>query len=715
MYMSLISGQNYFSFINMIQKMCLESQIQIKNEKGFDALLKEQIPRYSVPALEVKKEISKYVVNKLVLYVAARQSNVEFLADVYLNKWTKKLDAKITRKMESLSSGGKQKEISLDDKIQKIMHKIVKNQEWPEISLEIAEATEKALTDKLQNIIAKDLVFSHFHKKVTAAPQHVVCFSGNLELARQEQYLINKYEHLIEEISFSNDLKKSVTDKHMSVYLSRYKHAKLLDISECLTLAPKCLSYGHPLIEKIILTGASIHTNAVPRAVFPSLVEVVQESYFSVKEIDCERRKRLGIHGNSSIWNYSWEELKLILEQADTIITDENRIETRLLEKFRTDPCKAGIETLLSYKVNCGKIKRNSKGWNFSKQEKYPVKMVRAFVTYLTQSSQDLLNPELMKLLLEMVFDPKECIEAKNLINEYFLAELTLTLDTAFSFGEGFNTETRSIKGRTEYLTTYDMQRKRLLLCMMEEKKCAFPGSYLQEVHEVMTNLVKQLLQKRENSYGDATHYMLRSLNELYLHMLHHVRYDDSSCKPFEEGTKNPYNLYLNHAFGMFRSNNPFYSDSLGQTLACVFVQKMPLAARETILREILAGCEDYVSSTQYALPKIIIGVLFVPEDVPTYDKESYVLRYLKDYKGVFSEKISQELKDEYWAALLKGKLGGYCPELIDGLAAYYKLKTTPQDKKQQIMELFNAISKKSIKPAVSLADYTRKVRTKLS
>lgn len=697
--MSSISGKDYVSFLNSIQSTCLESSIQIKNKQQFEALLLSQKALEFLTKIDYcdVEKVTTFVKSYLILFTAASNQGLNDLATFCLKKWQVYLAEKIQKKISSKFPQPKQKfpsqpeiifasyptQEAFEEKLQKLINKI----QWA--AFKDPNKAENELMKALESPLAKEIIYRHFQKKEPEnVPDHIFPIIGVTNPDVEYYFLIQKYSPKMKEISFGNAL-KHVKDNDISFYMRRFAFAEKLDLTDCKKVTKQCVSQGHPKIKQIVLTGTSIKEEDVPKDKYPSLESVIQEKFVNMIALETNKFSK-----------YAWQELKSYFDSAD-IVKAEN-IEYYLMNKFKNDRSPAGIEALISYINYCKRKQINLK-------KEFLKEMTSAFIdTWKYEKANSDLNSCGGKALNYLIkADPVEMDAV--LFNKFIFSELTLTQESISN-----NSQART----TAYHMISDLERPRALIKLMRSQGLSFNdlNSYVKGVCDHLEKLFNELFYKKDGAYGygpkndprDSTVAFIELLNEVYFFLNQNM---DESSWVSPVGLNDPHKVTirrssfnrLDQMLLAFAENiitqpdkpGPLFAEPTDQTLACTFIlnKHMPQESRIKVLKDILVNFCDYKSQkSYYPLARVVLG-LVRKKDIPIWDHNSLIVEPLLAYKGIFSENISKELENEYWKALLNGKLGGHSVELIDALVEYYQSAAT-QARKNDIKEMLKALGK---------------------
>lgn len=669
---------------------------KISNEHFFREL--EIVAAEAGIAIQNKEEFATYKKEQggLVLYEAANRAKLSQLAHLFLQCWQTALNHKLAT--EGLFYQGENSfPIRKERKyckftFQEITAKLTKILfffHWPKL------VNETMLYEGL-SLPAKEIIHMQFHQDDQGPiPKYVPSYLGLTDTF--EDYLIEKYAHLREEIAFS---RKDISDQAILASLHQFQQATRLDLTGCLFLTKECLRNGHPSIETIILTGTGICEADIPKELFPNLKKIEQDTYLKVFHLDFK-----GI---------LWLEIRNKSENADRIIVNRKQFKTQLealISYFNAHPNEETIQILvtlikkepaLRFK---GEFSSASKRLRFQ-EDFFSASIIEVFLNRWSALSSvhwtkpgNTLGKILLQSLMELAIDKETDPKIKEMITKAFQQDLQVPLT----------------------ITERDVERIRYLLKALREVQFA----NMLPIQELIAIQIKERTNDlffREGflfplSLGLVPRGKLvcsiELLQEIYIELsyyLDNVKFDSfdhlvnphKAVKPLPEFSRN--HAYFNNrivfglslpflSFTRAQSAGPHYKEITDQSIACVFAsQLIDLEARENLLKNILLNFFDYKSDTKwYPLPKLILGTI-EKQDIPPWDCHSALKDRLLQYQGIFSENISEDLKNAFWQALLNRKLNSHTTALVEGLVLFYKKTTTPDRWKKEVLPALKKI-----------------------
>jgi hypothetical protein len=186
-------------------------------------------------------------------------------------------------------------------------------------------------------------------------------------------------------------------------------------------------------------------------------------------------------------------------------------------------------------------------------------------------------------------------------------------------------------------------------------------------------NVLSEVLM--EMSYHTINRQVLKNLADIYL------------TQWSETHLKNTNNLYSSKS-GFVPVSSTFIKASEHNT-ASVFVTLFNPSDREKILQKIYDDLKGY-SGTWYPLAYLIAGCIDIERHVPPKERQGLLAERLANYRGIFEEDVSAELKQLYFDSLCNGS---WCDpySLIEILSTLYHRESTPREWKDKISNMLSS------------------------
>jgi hypothetical protein len=709
----MITGTQYFRLLGNLCHVAEEAGMPVQQKGELDqcqqdpyfAKAFESFPPSSIDA--VAKKVKEFVANNLIAYEAANRTQLPYLAKHCVLQWQDELD----REMQSLFKKGLDSHsFTLFDGHLGTSFEDLTKPEYEEMEKKLNELAAKILCPKFQSpvhaelelaqglthIFAKELIRMKFSEHPSETiPRHVRSLLGKLSLNPCESFLIKKYGVLLKKITFHDVDKLTVHDGLLIKYLERCPNVNYLDVSHCMELTPACFKQGHNGIETLVLTGTSIEAFMIDRSLFPKLKTIEQEKVRKVFNLNQLLQSELFF--SNRLPPKSWTNIKKQSEVADLVLIDKNNMH-QLSTIFQASPNQESLDALLALE-ECLIRSENCNACEFNKT--FSMACIRV---WRTRPSEDWKTPKsfgqrVLNLLIERWSGSSKNEKFDNsLISRAFYEGITAT----------YRVGTHEDLGRDKEITvSYPVHPHAMGIIrhLMRELR-GIESPKFEEIARCVSARIKDLdsqlfFKKKTTSLEkrDCDVTAKEFMNEIYVELS--GRFPELAS-PFAE-LEDPYKvtkkmrvIHGNDAMIMFdimedatpletATPGPLYHEAADQSLACAFVLETSPANREKLLRNLLFNFSDYISkNSYYSLAKIVLGTVR-EKDIPPEDLDNLLTGPLLKYRGVFSEEIDPELKEQFWKALCEGKLGGITIELIDGLVDFYFSETTDKHWKEKV------------------------------
>lgn len=625
--MSTITGQEYASVRYQLPFVCEEANLPAH-------LVPRPLSRGELKTLErhmsptavkdIANKINRMVPYLLLVYEAAQRAQVPQLADYCIQAWQRKLEETIT---QTAPVGDLPVHVAVQ------VGKIATQIAWP--MFRWLEESQKQLEAGLTSLLAREIVFLHFHgsQQITEVPPHVAKILACEASDAHSRYLLTKYAPLQREMYLPSDYVFS--DENILAYFERFTALKILVTGHQPLLTPACLAEGHPTLEKLVLTGTAIRVEDVPRHLFPKLKKIVQKNYIRVldlAQIDTA---------------CSWREIERKLSQAHVLINGPED-DSPIFLKFRQESLFDGVKALLSLRQHLHKIHSQDP----SRVEHYETKIADELMGALFAMGQ---TDDKLSLELLMNVQQRESLTLLGMrLGIAFQEMLQVDVPADQRSQEDWNRQIRCTRNLIQVLKDKQLKNQSLDF-----------GNLHCNIGMRLQKLESQLFYQQVPATAIAT---FELLCEVYVELSYQRRVPTAGpfLHLYDPKQVIRYSSTATHPFQPVHvASGPSYEMVIDRALACACVLQIgDVCAREVLYRTLLKRFSEYSSQSQYyPLPRILFGIVR-EEDIPPQDRKTAWAERLCKYRGVFNAIIGSDLQQKYWDALIGGKMGCKVDEL---------------------------------------------------
>lgn len=488
------------------------------------------------------------------------------------------------------------------------------------VAAKLQEVADSFIWPKFQNA-------SEFANKVcklssNSLVQELACMKGGdkeipkralslLSIAKLEpvdDYLVNKYGPRMSKLTFDDVMRKSLTDEIVAMELQRCPNVVMADFSDAENLTEKAFAAGHKKLVEINLNNTSVNTAIFKRTeLFPELKTIHQAKPKVVFDL-------------TLYCKMEWKELRMKLEEATSLKINTRAFEilyTRFEECTSVDAffCLCKIQDLLIESLNAGRLKDD-----FGFFGKLPWALWSAWKRWAADNSNQREYGELLTTILVNSVGGLRDERIKQNIEESFIYCLS-------------HSHTNQIMEIPEEFSEANMIKARVLLKAFEDRH-----------HPVLNQAANRVKNAIQFLYSRDTEYrQLWFLQEVYVVLSHLV---DVS------------NYFYEHVLAQ---KNTELNDFI---VACGFIMKSEKEKYFVSIRNEYDEIRKGARAQHLPLSKLILGTL-ESQDLPKFVQEGLLMPYFLNYKGMFEEKLTEELKFKLFTTLMNGELGGFNKQLV--------------------------------------------------
>jgi hypothetical protein len=632
---TIIRDNVYTDFFDSLQKVCAECEVDVEK----DIQKEPEILNLQT----VTEKINRLIPDKLIAYEAAKRvgKGAKPIVKYYLEAWATELDAKVKATFGPINA----KNPSLDN-VEVQLDEIMRESKWPSL---LNPKSYKSIRTYPQHPFSRELVYLKYLKKQdpTVFPKFVKCFMFKGKPSPFEEYLIQKYSSYPLQLTFSEIDRVILDDKAVQLLFKRFTNLKSIDLTDCHHITHLCLQVGHRTLEEINLTNTPIVKKQIYLGAYPKMKEA------GLLDNSPNTTCKLGSFNDMS----SWRDIVSAVECSHLLFASENNLSFLVL-KFSLTPTGEGLVALLTLE------KHFQKKLHHLLTTFYKEKLIKSLITTWENLPEEAWNSEecLGQKILE-TFNKYYGFDSWLIIRSAFLKKLSFAQEWNKNFeiprdewNEGRYIDQIKKPELIACLKPGDMERIRALLIffyknwyeksinisLFEKLKPAIKFIHTELIHDFSSEMHKDTLSR------------LELFNEVYVESSYYVA------------------VYMGLYTNFKHLKKKVSERALIHTLISTFLLKR--SDKQDCLSEIL---HDVFSDSENfsIMSKLILGMV-QEKDIPSHLKGSVFEWRMREYKGIFNEKISEQLKADYWSGLCQGQFGGINTKLIDGLVLFHQFGT---------------------------------------
>lgn len=528
------------------------------------------------------------------------------------------------------------------------------------------------------------------------------------EPSTEQQVLIKRNAERILSLNFAND---PTVARRLSYILPNAPHLQSLDLTNCTQVTVNDLASGHNNLKVLQLHGTQVDPAKVDRALFPALQKCENSSLKKVYRLDT------GFSYLRNAPDSTWEKLTQEIGEADVMYLEKKPVHLQFSAQANRDFFEIIINDVFtqmgnnftSRKLNLPITIRNQlrkipeserqgivymgcpnpngvfsdfdhtfiprllEVWESLPPESWDAgstlghKLTLLLFSLMNQNNQNVVNEKTFKLIWERNISLLHNIKPQKDRDDY---KGSVTAHSS----------TPALKKKADFL------RAREVLRALHNWSGPFAREILTKQAEKYAQLKEELgrapiAKEVGPSGGDLRIDQLEFFMESILEMSHH-----ESCSGDSELVKDIFITNL----------KKIPSNYMGQALACAFAAQIGnQASREAVLRHILKEFKGYKGFGNYPLSKLIVGAPLSPgEEIPQWNKDSCLAQRLVSCRGILSEDISPDIKDQFVRALIQGQFEGYTLSWFEALVHLYNRVDTTGELKERIKTAFRSVAK---------------------
>lgn len=689
-----VSINSYLTFCTRLREVAKQCQAPLKDEQVLAKcsdythceVMEKLIPNLSVEA--VVEKVDQFVRDNLVKYVASYSLKNPELSKAFLQNWVKRIEIELEYRFGPATDKTRAENaeeiyarhfsntmtsnrlITPYNEAENKFKSVMSEFSWPSLTVSDAKILKKEVAEFNTDVFVEEIL----HRKYPGEEIPPFAFNriGKDAQNARDLLIINKYSPLYTDVSLTHV--PGLTDETMRKFFQRFANMKRLDISGCIKLTSACL-IGNDSLEEVTIKQTALKPTDFTKTLFKSVKIINADKQLVVFDM----RKHLD--------TLSFESIRQQIQSADECLWDQNTTYT-LTQAFIHRPCKEGILALQAW-VDYAKTKKTQQeaeikpgSFSFAPPNRLHTVESDVYEVFIKEWrrcsswSEDGLGPYLTTFLLN--FNSRKGLrsiaEAKEdrvwtAIVDAINAELTQQQSTqSLAWGQPhviYNT-----------FTDNDMSRARAILVELSHRNWD-----LSDIRDRILKSISFFYDKISNIsdtpskiFKDSNLRSFEFLHELYVVISDLLRPNDKN---------NPFLKLKPEGTDMYKS-------ALGFTLATGFVFRSQ--DRKQFYEYLLANFSNYTTTSElYPLAKLVLGVM-TQNDMPDADKRSLLKGRILAYQGVFFEDFDVEFKKKVFEQLVAGKLGGYTPALVDGLAILYS-RDIPEEGKLSIIQALEKMS----------------------
>lgn len=594
---------------------------------------------------EVSRFIDNYAKKKLFLYVAAKKSNLDSLANFFLVKWGNSFRIKLFQAFNSQNSlifrvtsffthfvkgtlsfitNSNYSPSQEEKKVATIENRLKRVSHFP-LPLGL-ENYEEDIYNQLENELCKEVIYSRLHPKSEEIPSFMKDVITQVNPDTMADYLICKYRQRIKHLDCSNLTMTSNEDIQKVIY--QFPNLQSLDLSHCVRITAQLFKENIPHLEKVVIDGTSLHSRHFPSRLFPSLLQIVQENTLPIYYFD----------NNSKVLNKKTIENNVFFTANPLDFKQE-------LEKFAKFPTFDKIEIFSTFFEAKDLLHPVVSCFDFYDYQK---KILEVFFAIWISNKQ---LSDTIGRFFEKVLDSSQSKLLITVIDEYPLLEQN---EQSFFYTD---LSDRGIEHIYRIIHLLRNVNPYFIVTLLKKFENNIP---------TVKNILRISNDQRALTFG-----------KLFYELMIEASYQTSDgislriflIKPFENPLK-----------------APFYDELANHAIACAYVAKTENQyTRELFHKFILETFANYEYQPGHLdLQQIILGCF----DREERNENPFLMSQLEDYESVFIEKIDPNLRDAYWNGLAQGYFGGKKLSLITALEKFYTMYKT-----EKVLEVLTSLA----------------------